>query len=236
MKNETIGFVTQEVSERIAGTTRKWRAQLQTVGTIPSSQFYDLVGKEANRTGQDVEYVFKCADVTKRKLLRMGYYVTVGNEMYFPVIDGGFERPDSEFNPLVNKLQVVAVPRSELKNCLAGVRPVNLIETPIPVIQSVMDKETGKEGEVVIGHVIYVAGRNLALDLTRTEETAWLEDLVGEKVADGTVTDSDLQSANVTFEDWPEPGEYRLCLATRAGMPEEFTLKTVRKDIIVINN
>lgn len=236
MKNETIGFVTQEVSSRIAGTTRKWLGRIQTVSTVTDSQFNDLVGKEANRTGRDVEYVLKCADATKKKLLRMGYYVTVGNVSYFPVIDGGFERPDSEFNPLVNKLQVVAVPRSELKNCLAGVRAVNLIETPMPVIQSVMDKETGKEGEIVIGHVIYVAGRNLALDLTRTDETAWLEDLVGEKVADGTVTDSDLQSANVTFAEWPEPGEYRLCLATRAGMPAEFTLKTVRKDVIVINN
>lgn len=236
MKNETIGFVTQEVSSEIVGVNRKWRGQIQTTGTVTKDQYFALVGAEANRSAADVEYVLNCAELTKRKLLRQGYYLTIGNVSFFPVLAGGFEKPDAVFDPKVNRLLVAAVPRSGLKDCLADITPVNLVETPMPIIQSVMDKETGKEGEIVIGHVIYVAGRNLAIDLLRPDErTAWFESLAGEKVAEGVVTASDLQSADVTFETWPEPGEYRLCLSTRAGLPEEYSLKTVRKTVVVVN-
>ena len=190
MKTETLGFVTQEIAPELAGEVRKWRGRIQNTGTVAEQQYYKLVGTAANRSPADVEYVLKCASETRRQLLRQGYYVTIGNVSYYPVLGGGFDKPDAAFNPKVNKLEVVAVPRSALKKCLSGVTPVNLVETPMPVIQAAMDKETGKEGEVIVGHTVYVAGRNLALDSTRSDETAWLETLAGEKVADGTVTAS----------------------------------------------
>lgn len=236
MKNQSIGFVTQEVPSGIVGTERMWRGLVQTAGVVTKDQYYALVGTVANRPAAEVEYVIKCSEQTKMKLLRQGYYVTVGNVSYYPVLAGGFGRPDAEFDPKVNKLQVKAVARNGLKDCLADITPVNLVEAPMPVIQSIMDQQTGKEGEIVIGHVMYVAGRNIAIDLLRPDEkTAWIESLRGEKVAEGTVTASDLQSADVTFETWPAPGEYMLCLATRAGMPVEYSLKTVRKAVRVVN-
>ena len=157
-----------------------------------------------------------------------------GNPRAKPVLCGPFAAPDSYFDPKVNKLQVAAIPRGELKNCLKGLKPVNMVKPPSPQLQSVIDALTGKEGVLTIGNPVYGAGRNLAADPTRTDERGVLETLGGEIAAVGTITESTLQTVNVTFSEWPEPGTYRFALSTRSGMPEEFTLATVRKTVTVV--
>lgn len=235
MKTDTLYFTTSEVQGAITGGVRRWQAFVQNNGVVDSEQFSQQVAAEANRAPEDVNYVRSVAKKTLVRLLRQGYVVNVGDISYMVVIIGSFSAPDAEFTPGVHKLAVVAIPRGKLKACLGNKKLVNLIKQPNPRIDSVIDSVTQKPWELTVGHTVYIAGRNLAPDRTVADERVWLEDpATGAEVKAGTITASDLQTVNVTFAEWPDPGAYRLCLATRSGFPDSRTLVTVRKDVTVV--
>lgn len=233
MDIRTLGYITQEIPSAISSEKRLWRGAVQSAGVVPTKSFVGQVANRANIQSEVVEHILKCEMNTKVKLLREGYQVNVVDTSYYPVIAGAFARPDSGFTPGVNRIEVVAVPRGEFRNCLADVKPVNLVRPPAPTIQSVMDLVTGAEWTLTQGNAIGVAGRNLAPDSSREDEKVWLEK-DGEKVTEGTIVSSDLQIVNVTLSLWPTPGEYDLCLATRSGLPAEYTLVTVKKAVTVV--
>ena len=233
MDIRTLGYITQEIPSAISSEKRLWRGAVQSAGVVPTKSFVGQVAKRANVQSEVVEHILKCEMNTKVKLLREGYQVNVMDISYYPVIAGAFAHPDSEFTPGVNRVEVVAIPRGELKNCLTDVKPVNLVKPPAPTIQSIMDLVTGAEWTLTQGNAIGVAGRNLAPDSSREDEKVWLEK-DGEKVTEGTIVSSDLQIVNVTLSLWPTPGEYDLCLSTRSGLPAEYTLVTVKKAVTVV--
>lgn len=234
MKKTQINFTTSEVSGAIARDKRKWEAFVQSNGTVDDAKYYQLVGELTNQEPETIRYIDESGNKTKIRLLREGYTLNIGDVTLKPVLCGPFSSPDAHFDPKVNKLQVVAIPRGALKTCLKDLNPVNLVKPPSPTLQSVIDAVTGQESVLTIGNTVYGAGRNLAADPTRSDERGVLETLDGEIAAVGTITDSTLQTVNVTFAEWPEPGTYRFALSTRSGMSEEYTLTTVRKTVQVV--
>ena len=234
MKTRSLNYVTQEVASALAGDNRVWRAILQSAGVVTESDFKALVAEKAKLPEEVVEHVFRCSDKTKMSLVRQGYQVNEGETSYYPVLCGSFARPDSPFTPGVNRVEIVAVPRGEFKSCLEDVVPVNMIRPPAPTVQSVMDLVTGVEWTLTQGDEVGVAGRNLGPDTSRLDEKAWLASKAGETVAEGTIVSSDLQLVSVSFSEWPEPGEYDLCLSTRSGLPAEYTLVTVKRAVTVV--
>jgi len=235
MKEEKINYTTSEIAGAITASERRWEAFVQSCGTVDDDKYTRLVAQFANREPEDVGYIRSVEKKTRNKLLRQGYVLHIGDITYKTVCRGSFSAPDGEFVPGVNKLEVVAIPRGDLKGCLAGLSPVNMDKGPQPVLQSVIDATTGRECILAVGHTVYMAGRNLAPDATRTDEKAWLEKLDGTVAANGMIGESTLQTVDVTFATWPEPGEYKLCLSTRSGMPQEYTLATVRKNVTVVS-
>jgi len=234
MKNSVINYTTGEIAGATTRDQRRWEAYVQNNGTVGDQKYDQLVAQLANREPEDVSYIRSVEKKAKIKLLRQGYLLNIGNITYKVVCRGPFASPDAPFTPGVNKLEVVAIPRGELKSCLSELTPVNLDKGPQPVVQSVIDAETGLEWILKAGHTVYVAGRNLAPDNTRADEKAWLEKADGTVAANGTIVESTLQTVNVTFATWPAPGVYKFCLSTRSGMPEEYTLATVRKNVTVV--
>ena len=234
MKARSLNYVTQEVASAITGDTRVWRAILQSAGIVSEADFVALVAENAKLPTEVVEHILNCSTKTKKSLVRQGYQVNEGETSYYSVLCGPFARPDSAFTPGVNRIEVVAVPRGGLKTCLKDITPVNMVKPPMPVIQSVMDTDTGVEWILTQGDTVGAAGRNLAPDSSHPGEMAWFANKGGEKVAEGTIVSSDLQLVSVTFAEWPEPGEYEFCLSTRSGLPEEYSLVTVRKAVTVI--
>lgn len=233
MKASKLGFVTQEISSAISGDSRSWRACVQSAGVVTENDFYALVAERSKLPVEVVAHVNRCATRTKKALVREGRQVNEGDTSYFPVIGGSFARPDSPFTPGVNRIEVVAVAHGSMRTCLSDITPVNLIKPPAPSVQSVMDLTTGVEWTLTQGNTVGFAGRNLAPDSTREDEKVWFEK-DGEKIAEGTIVSSDLQIVNVTFSLWPQPGEYTICLATRSGLPADYTLVTVRKAVTVV--
>lgn len=234
MKTTTINYQTHEIAGATTREQRRWEAAVQNFGTVNDKKYNQLVARLANREPEDVEYIRSVANKTRNRLLREGYMLNIGNVTYKIVCRGSFSSPDASFTAGVNKLEVVAIPRGDLKGCLADLSPVNMDKGPQPVLQSVIDAQTGLECVLTVGHTVYFAGRNLAPDMARADEKAWLEKDDGTLAAAGTISDSTLQTVNVTFATWPEPGDYRLCLTTRSGMPQEYTLATVYKDVTVV--
>lgn len=235
MKIDSINFVTSEISGSIVGATRAWQGHVQSNGTITEEQYWEEVGKTANRSAEDVGYVLSCARKTRKALLAKGYQVNCGDVTYTIVLRGSFERPDSSFELGRNKLEVLAIPRGALRWCLNGLRAINLVKPPTPTVLSIMDAVTGAVGTLVRGNQVTITGREIVIDAAHADEGVWLEDIeTGEKVAQGSVVSTTRQTDKVTFADWPAPGEYRLCLASRAGMPAEYALIEIRKAVTVI--
>jgi len=234
MKTSTINYLTSELSGATTSEQRRWEAFVQCNGTVNDQKYDKLVAQLANREPEDISYIRSVQKKTMIKLLRQGYVLNIGDITYKVVCRGSFATPDATFKPGQNKLEIVAMPRGELKTCLQKLTPVNLDKGPQPVIKSIIDKETGLEWILTVGHTVYISGRNLAPDATRVDEEAWLENADGTVAALGTITDSTLLTVDVTFATWPEPGVYTMCVSTRSGFPSEYSLSTVRKSVTVL--
>ncbi len=108
--------------------------------------------------------------------------------------------------------------RPALRNALKGrLIPINVTTPEWGAIRSLMDVPLKKFDKIVIGHLIHLAGINMAIDPDQPDEGIWLENGRGEVVSGARVGYSDAQVAECCFEQSVEPGKYTIVLANRAS-------------------
>lgn len=234
MKKE-INFVLTEVSSELSGGRKCFQATAQLNGVMSEEQL-DL--KTSQRCGvppENVHMVVTAYGNVTKEALRNGMAVTTPNFQIKPVMVGSYGTVDAEFDPTTNALETRATTRNEMRHCYEGITPVNMVKKPAPVLEQVGDAVTGKVGVLTIDDGVFLAGRNILVDVSLGDEGCWLlkPDTL-EVAAIGEVTDTTQQTANVTFEEWPDPGEYVFCLKTRSGCGENFTLVTLKKNVTVV--
>ena len=236
MKIQSIEFHNSKVSGAISGDTKMFQASVITKGTVQNDALKQLVAQDTDLTVEKVGYILDTADAVTLSLVRQGYQVQRGCTTYRPVLLGPFGSVDDVFTPGRNKLEVAATPRGDLRNCLSDVEAKNVESKPRPVIQSIIDPLVRKEKVLTIDDTIEIAGTHITIDVNQEGEGVWLEDIeTGEKVADAVVgSECTDQLVDCTIEEWPDPGEYNLCLACRAGLGEDYSLVTVKKAVTVV--
>ena len=236
MNSITIPYNLTKVSGSLAGADPKWQAHVIPSGIVQFPQFCDAIANDSNRSSEDVEYIGKCAWKTAIAYVRQNYIVHVADEVVLrPVIRGSFPTKDAPWDDDRNEVVAVAITLGETRNCVpAGTKFVNTVSKPDPVIHSIADKEHAEEWVLYIDGTCYIQGKYLAVDTSHTDEGVTLLDpSTKEVVATGTVAKSDQQLVNVTFEEWPDPGDYLLRLATRGGWGTDYSLGVVTKPVTV---
>ena len=235
MEHSTINYNLTKVSSALAGESQTFQAHTQCNGVVSEDQLYAQLADEMNRRPPDVQYMMTSAANTAKTYLRNGYQVLFGNIRLRPVVKGGFPNKDSSFTFGRNALEVVATATGDLRNCLDGITPVNVVSKPTPVINSVGDSVTGLESVLTVGNLVYVAGKWLGPDAANADEGCFLcNPSTGETAATGTITLGDLQIVNVEFATWPEPGKYEFVLKTRSGYSTEYSVASASKSVTVI--
>ena len=236
MNQLTIMFYLTKVTGTLAGAQPKWQGHTIPAGIVQYPQLCEAVANDSNRSSEDVEYIGKCAWKVAIALVRQGYVVHVGEDVVLrPVVRGSFPTKDAPWDPERNEVVAVAITLGNTRNCIpAGTRFVNSDTKPEPVIHSIVDKDHDEENVLYVDGTVYVQGKNLAPDTSHTDEGVFLLDpTTKEVVATGAVVKSDQQLVNVTFEEWPEPGDYLLRLATRSGWTTDYSLSSVTKPVTV---
>ena len=236
MNQLIIMFNLTKVSGSLAGADPKWQGRVIPTGIIQYQQLCKAIGDDSNRSSEDIEYIGKCTWKTAIAYVRQGYIVHIGEEIVLrPVMRGSFGTRDAKFDPARNEVIAVAITFGSARNCIpADTKFVNVVSKPDPVVHTIADKEHKEENVLYIDGTAYIQGKYLAPDTSHTDEGVFLLDPVTkEVVATGTVTKSDQQLVNVTFEEWPDAGDYLLRLATRGGWGTDYSLGVVTKPVTV---
>ena len=152
---------------------------------------------------------------------------------------GGTEAPRTRGRRLGfgtrNFLQVNAVAIDPLKTIVAGADVVNKTEGAKPSIDSVLDTLTGKTDEIKVGDPLYVAGKDIAIDTSKTDEFVGLKNKKTGVVVKAVVSRSDNQTIDCTFEDATiEPGEYTFIVQTRSGLGDDFGVAAATRLVRVV--
>ena len=152
------------------------------------------------------------------------------------MVKGWFQTLTSPWDKTRNFLQVNAVALDPLKSVVAGADVVNKTEGAKPSIDSVLDTLTGKYDEIKIGDPLYVAGKDISIDTSKSDEFVALKDKkTGAVVVKATVSRSDNQTIDCAFEDAEvEPGEYTFVVQTRSGLGEDFGVATATRVVKVV--
>ena len=230
-------FNLTKVSGTLAGADPKWQARVIPAGIVQFRQFCEAIAKDSNRSVEDVEYIIKSAWNRAIALVRQGYIVNLGQTgiQLRSVVRGPFKTKDADFDPSQNEAVVIAITYGDVRNCIPeGTKFVNAVSKPDPVVHSIADKDHDEEGVLYAGGTVYIQGKYLAPDTSLDGEGVFLLDpTTKEVVATGTVVKSDQQLVNVTFEEWPDAGDYLLRLSTRGGWGADYSLVSVTKSVTV---
>ena len=231
-----IPFNLTKVSGSLAGADPKWQGRVIPTGIVQYPQFCKAIADDSNRSNEDVEYIGRCAWKKAVSLVRQGYNVHISDEIVLkPVIKGAFGTKDAKFDPSRNEVIAVAITFGDTRNCIpADTKFVNVVSKPDPVVHSIADKDHEEEGVLYSGGTVYIQGKYLAPDTSHDDEGVFLLDpATKEVVATGAVAKSDQQLVNVTFEEWPDAGDYLLRLSTRGGWGLDYSLSSVTKPVTV---
>ena len=149
-------------------------------------------------------------------------------------VTGAFEGLTGPWVKGRNLLIVKSVEMDPFKSIVADATLINNLEGAKPVINTVLDEETGEYGEIKVGNTFSIAGADLAPDGTKDDEYVALLNDMGTLIAKAEISYSDLQNVKGVFEDAEvEPGEYTLVVCTRSGMGEEYGVKSATRKITV---
>ena len=151
------------------------------------------------------------------------------------MVKGWFSTLTSPWDKTRNFLQVNAVALDPLKSIVAGADVVNMTEGAKPSIDSVLDTLTGKTDEIKIADPLYIAGKDISIDSSKSDEFVALKNKKTGTVIKGAVSRSDNQTIDCTFEGAEvEPGEYVFIVQTRSGLGDDFGVATATRNVTVV--
>ncbi len=136
-------------------------------------------------------------------------------------ITGSGVSADAKPDPKVNKLLPSLQPKGVLLDAMLGAKAVNITLTIDATLYSVEQIGAGSPNLLTTaGATILATGRNI-LTQTTDETGVCLLDSDGLVVKNATISRSDTNSVEFSFEELPENGTYTLAILTRNGQGEE---------------
>ena len=232
-----VNITLRKLESPVPGTNSVYAAGVQHDATLNAEESAPAIAAYLKVTPIQFKTAWKALAGGIKRQAKLGNQSTVdGAFRVANTVKGWFETMTSAWNKSKNFLQVNATAIDPLKSALGDVTVVNKTEGAKPSIDSVLDTLTGKYDEIKIGNPLYVAGKDISIDTSKTDEFVALKDKKsGAIVCKAAVSRSDNQTLDCLFDgETVEPGEYTFVVQTRSGLGEDFGVATATRSIKVV--
>lgn len=182
----------------------------------------------------DARYISEIHGMTLASLLATNTSVNTGYLRAYLTIGGSASSPTATLSPEENPVRACLVPLGELKEVVRDFVAVNVTKVIEAILYSVKAEGSAEMNTVEEGRDVLLNGVGLLLS-DKDDEGVWLEDESGVAVSDkAVITKNDTNFIRASFTELPEPGAYRLVIATRDGgdASELGITRLVRKVIV----
>ena len=212
-----------------------YKAHVKHNGTVSSEDFVKLLAERSGENKERVRYIWELAQAEIIRQLSEGNRLELESIAAGIAVSGSFDSANAAWDREKNKLSPFINAKGEFKAALANLETVNVTQGAKPVILSVLDTIHQTDGLIVGGDEVdlLISGKDLAVNEEAEDEGVWLEDSKGVIVATATVTMSDKSIINCHLPNVPGDGEYKLVVATRGGLGEEFGVAIAKKSVKV---
>ena len=218
------------------GVDSVYAAGVQHNATLNADESATAIAAYLKVTPAQFKTAWRLLAASMKRNAKLGNQSTVdGAFRVANMVKGWFQTLTSPWDKTRNFLQVSAIALDPLKSVVAGADVVNKTEGAKPSIDSVLDTLTGKYDEIKIGDPLYVAGKDISIDTSKTDEFVGLKDKKTGAVVKATVSRSDNQTIDCAFEGVEvEPGEYTFVVQTRSGLGDDFGVASATRNVKVV--
>lgn len=150
-------------------------------------------------------------------------------------VTGTFAAADTAWNPAKNSLAANFIAKGVVKDSFSGAVAENTTQGAKVQIVRALDIDAHAPDVLTIGKKVLLSGLGLNVDANAEDEGVWLENSEGVNVAAGTVVNASATTLDCTFAEWPEAGEYKICVSSRAGLGQEYAATLAKRRVTVQN-
>lgn len=163
--------------------------------------------------------------------------INTGNLRGYLVIEGSLPSAGAKLDRAKNPVKAVILASGELKDCVAGVLAVNDTQVVEAVLYTVQYGTSPRMNTVEGTGTLKLNGRGLKLTAANADEGVWLAKPDGTLVSDkATVTANDELTIDCSFAELPEPGTYKLVIATRNGeSAADYGVVRLERNVVVMD-
>ena len=231
-----VNITLRKIENPTPGVESVYAAGVQHNATLNADESATAIAAYLKVTPAQFKAAWRALAGSLKRNAKLGNQSTVdGAFRVANMVKGWFSTLTSPWDKTRNFLQVNAVSLDPLKSIVAGADVVNKTEGAKPSIDSVLDTLTGKYDEIKIGDPLYVAGKDIAIDTSKSDEFVALKNKKTGTVIKGAVSRSDNQTIDCTFTgETVEPGEYLFVIQTRSGLGEDFGVATATRLVKVV--
>lgn len=227
-------FSTFPCNGSLVGDTPTWQGRPILRSSVGTAQ---IIADVAENLGMDPINVLRVQRGTDEAIVshvKRGHNVNMEIAGYTIGLAGPFNGSDDTFDPERNMLRVSAYAKPILRDCLKGIVPRNVTQGLKATIFSVQDSAAHEEGVITVPSIVLVAGTNIHMG-PNDDEWCGLFTKKGELVMCATVLANDGGTANLSFAELPEDGEYVLTIFARNGAPMDRLPAVARRAVTVRN-
>ena len=213
------GFIVSAVKNRLSGGKAAYSARMRHMDVIRGERLFKEFGEYmAMNPTLAKNLVNGFGGYIKQQLLH-GYKLDFGVFKAGLTIRGGFDAANDKFDPEKNMVCVSLTPSVELKKAVAKMKPENLTDLQVPIMDSAFCGKYIDQlglGKLVCRVECGMNGEFPVSQFTGDDDGVWLEDGGGKRVAKAKILSvSGTRLAFIINEDVPV-GRYRLFIGSRA--------------------
>ena len=209
---------TAKVDEAVARGRQMFQVDVEPNEVLDGRALAERFAKKIKVDVSEANYIIESLQEFVLEELQSGNRLDFELVSFLPQLSGALPSRDANPTDVGLAIKGHVKTRPALRNALKGrLIPINVTTPEWGAIRSLMDVPLKKFDKIVIGHLIHLAGINMAIDPDQPDEGIWLENGRGEVVSRARVGYSDAQVAECCFEQSVELGKYTIVLANRAS-------------------
>ena len=231
-----VNITLRKIENPTPGVESVYAAGVQHNATLNADESATAIAAYLKVTPAQFKAAWRALAAGLKRNAKVGNQSTVdGAFRVANMVKGWFQTLTSPWDKTRNFLQVNAVALDPLKSIVAGADVVNMTEGAKPSIDSVLDTLTGKYDEIKVGDPLYIAGKDISIDSSKSDEFVALKNKKTGTVIKGAGSRSDNQTIDCTFTGVEvEPGEYTFVVQTRSGLGDDFGVATATRNVTVV--
>ena len=213
------GFVVSASRPEVAKGKVAYSARMRHMDVIRGERLFEEFGEYmAMNPTLAKNLVNGLGGYIKEQLLH-GYKLDFGVFKVGLTIRGGFAAANDKFDPGKNTVCVSLTPSVELKKAVAKMKPENLTDLQVPILDSAFCEKYINQlgfGKLVCRVECGMNGDFPVREFKSADDGVWLEDENGKRVAKAKILSADSTRLEFVIDENVPIGRYRLFIGSRA--------------------